>query len=154
MKFSFYFFPNQFVQKIVFFCVLLEENQDTFSEKCSVISGVLQGLVKVCKKYMEVNNFLLLIFSFEKYLLVQGFFNYSTRRQSIVFQSSLAVLFEGKLLEWRQLFSGEISWRGSNFPDGNFPPGQLSGGNYAGAIIQGVIIRGEIFLGGNCPRTR
>ena len=132
-----------------FFCVLALENQEAFSESCSLISGVLQGLVKVCKKYMEVNNFLLLIFSFEKYLLVQGFFNYSTRRQSIVFQSSLAVLFEGKLLEWRQLFSGEISWRGSNFPDGNFPPGQLSGGNYAG-----VIIRGEIFLGGNCPRTR
>ena len=60
MKFSFYFFPNQFVQKIVFFCVLAEENQDTFSEKCSLISGILQGLVKICKKYMEVNLFLFL----------------------------------------------------------------------------------------------
>ena len=95
---------------------------------------------------MEVNNFLLLIFSFEKYLLVQGFFNYSTRRQSIVFQSSLVVLSEGKLLEWRQIFSGEISWRGSNFPDGNFPPGQLSGGQLCGGNNPG-----GNYPGGNFP---
>ena len=101
IKFFCIFFPNQFLQKFVFFCVLALENEEAFSESCSLISGVLQGLVKICKKYVEVNNFLLLIFSFEKYLLVQGFFNYSTRRQSIVFQSSLVVLFEGKLLEWR-----------------------------------------------------
>ena len=55
-----YFFPNQIFQKIVFSCVLLEENQETFSEKCSPTSGVLQGLVKICKKYMEVNLILLL----------------------------------------------------------------------------------------------
>ena len=55
-----YFFPNQFFQKIIFFCILAEESQETFSEKCSLISGVLQGLVKTCKKYMEVNLFLLL----------------------------------------------------------------------------------------------
>ena len=43
------------------FCVLAEENQEAFSEKCSLISGViLQGLVKICKKYIEVNLFLLL----------------------------------------------------------------------------------------------
>ena len=55
-----YFFPNQFFQKIVFFCVLAEENEEAFSGRCSLISGVLQGLVKICKKYMEVNLFLLI----------------------------------------------------------------------------------------------
>ena len=43
-----YFYPNQFYQKIVFFCVLAEENHNAFSERCSLISGVL-----------EVNHFLL-----------------------------------------------------------------------------------------------
>ena len=55
-----HFFPNQFFQKVVFFCVLAEENQEAFSEMCSFISGVLEGLVKICKKFMEVNLFLLL----------------------------------------------------------------------------------------------
>ena len=55
-----YFFLDQFLQKNVFFCVLAEENQEAFSEKCSPVSGVLQGLVKICKKYMEVNLYLLL----------------------------------------------------------------------------------------------
>ena len=41
-------------------------------------------------------------------------------------------LFEGKFLQWRQLFSGEIIRE---------------------AIIQDAIILGEIFLEGNCPRT-
>ena len=44
-------------------CIFLRsggENQETFSEKCSVISNVLPGLVKICKKYMDVNLFLLL----------------------------------------------------------------------------------------------
>ena len=49
-----------------FFCVLAQENQEAFSESCSLISGALQGLVKICKKYMEVNNFLLLICCPEK----------------------------------------------------------------------------------------
>ena len=55
-----YFFPNQFFQHIAFFCILGEENQEAFSEKCYLMSGALQGLVKICKKYMEVNLFLLL----------------------------------------------------------------------------------------------
>ena len=55
-----YFFLDQFLQKNVFFCVLAEENQEALSEKCSPVSGVLQGLVKICKKYMEVNLYLLL----------------------------------------------------------------------------------------------
>ena len=110
--------------------------------------------------------------------MVEWFFNYSTRRQAIVFLSSLVVLFEGNVLEWGQLFSGEILWRGSNFPVvflreqfacliilggncpwGNFPRGQLYLGTIVrwviiwGIIIQEAIIRGTIFLGGNCPRT-
>ena len=61
-----YVFPNQFFQKMVFFCILAQENQEAFSERCSLISGVMQGLVKICKKYMEVNHFLLLFYSLEK----------------------------------------------------------------------------------------
>ena len=53
-----YFFCESIFQKL--FCVLAEENQAAFSERCSLISGVLQGLVNICKKYMEVNLFLLL----------------------------------------------------------------------------------------------
>ena len=61
------FFLSQFFQKNVFsFCVLVLENQEAFSESCSFISGVLQGLGKICKKYMEVNHFLLLICNLEK----------------------------------------------------------------------------------------
>ena len=46
MKFFFNFFPNQFFQKIGdFFCVLALENQEAFSERRSLVSGVLQGLV-------------------------------------------------------------------------------------------------------------
>ena len=40
-----------------FFCILAQEYQEAFSERCSLISGVLQGLVKICKKYMGVNHF-------------------------------------------------------------------------------------------------
>ena len=43
IKFFYIFFPNQF------FCVLASENQEAFSESCSLISSVLQGLVKICK---------------------------------------------------------------------------------------------------------
>ena len=60
MKFFGIFSESIFHKKIFFFCVLAKENQETFSEKCSLISGLLQGLVKICKKYMEVNLFLLL----------------------------------------------------------------------------------------------
>ena len=89
--------------------------------------------------------------------MVEWFFNYSIRRQCIVFLSSLVVLFEGSLFEWRWL----IYWGdfmvggGGDFPGGNFPRGQLSGGQLSGgAIIQGAIIRGgAIFVGGNYPRT-
>ena len=59
-----YFSPYQFFP--IFFCVLAKENQEAFSERFSLKSGVLQGLVKICKKYMEVNHFLLLSCSLEK----------------------------------------------------------------------------------------
>ena len=63
------------------------------------------------------------------------------------------------MLEWGQLFSGEILWRWGNGPGDNFPREQLSSGTIVrGAIIQeaimlGTIIQGAVFLGGNCPRT-
>ena len=70
MKFFCTFFSNQFFQKkIIFFCVLALENQEVFSESCSLISGVLHDSVKICKKYIEVNNFLLVTCTFEKQFL-------------------------------------------------------------------------------------
>ena len=53
------FFRINFSKKLYYFCILAEENQEVFSERCSIISRVLQGLVKMCKIYMEVNQFLL-----------------------------------------------------------------------------------------------
>ena len=109
---------------------------------------------------MEVNNFLLLICSLEKQLLVEWFFNYSTRRQAIVFLSLLVVLFEGNLLEWGQLFSGKILWWGGNFPGGrwfslgviilrgNFPWGQLSGAQFSsGQLSVGQLSGGQFSSG-------
>ena len=101
----FVFFSEPIFPKncIIFFCILEQENQEGFSESCSLISGVLQGLVRISKKYMEVNLFLLL--------------SWSTCMQCIVFRISLV---EGNLLEWGQLFSSEILWSVSNFPGGQF----------------------------------
>ena len=59
MKFFYIFFRINFSKKFNFFCVLAQENQDELSERCSLISVILQGLVKSCEKYMEVNHFLL-----------------------------------------------------------------------------------------------
>ena len=100
MKFFLYFFLKKLYY---FFCILEEENQEGFSESCSLISGVLQGLVRISKKYMEVNLFLLL--------------SWSTCIQCIIFLISLV---EGNLLEWGQLLSSEILWSVSNFPGGQF----------------------------------
>ena len=101
----FVFFSEPIFPKncIIFFCILEQENQEGFSESCSLISVVLQGLVRISKKYMEVNLFLLL--------------SWSTCMQCIVFRISLV---EGNLLEWGQLFSSEILWSVSNFPGGQF----------------------------------
>ena len=80
--------------------------------------------------------------------------HYSTCRQCIVSLSSLVLLFEGNLLEWEKLFSGEICCgggilRGANFffggGGGSFPRGQLS-------LV--AIVRAAIFLRGSCPRTK
>ena len=60
MKFFCIFFSESIFPKDCIFCVLGEENQEAFSENYSLISGVLQGLVKICRKYMEVSLFLLL----------------------------------------------------------------------------------------------
>ena len=82
--------------------------------------------------------------------MVEWFFNYSTRRQCIVFFSSLIVLLEGNWLDWRQLFSGEILWWGDRFLGGQFPLWAIP----RAAIIKVANIHGKIFLGSNCPRTQ
>ena len=97
----------------------------------SLVSGFLQDLVKICIKYIEANNFLLL--------------NYITRRQCIVFLSSLVVLFGGNLCEWGQLFSREILWwgGGGQFFRAKFPRGQMPGGDFSSrVIVRGAIVRG------------
>ena len=67
-----YFFPNQFFKKyIYFFCGLAQENQEAFSESSSLIKEVLQGLAKICKRYLETNHFSILICHFERYFLVE-----------------------------------------------------------------------------------
>ena len=65
--------------------------------------------------------------------MLEWFFNHSTYRKCIVFFSSLVVLFEGSLLEWRLLFFGEILWWVRQFSSEAI----IWGG---GAIIQGAIV--------------
>ena len=93
MNFFGIFFQINFSKNCIFW-VLVEENQEAFREKCSLISGVLQGIVKTCKKYME-GNLAVILYD-------------STCRQCIVCLSLLVVFAEGNLLEWGQLFSREI----------------------------------------------
>ena len=59
MKFYVLFSESIFLKNCIF-CVLALERQVSFSERYSLISGILQGLVKTCKKYIEVNHFSLL----------------------------------------------------------------------------------------------
>ena len=66
MKYFWIFSESIFSKNCILGEILTQENQEAFSESCSLISGALQGLVKICKKYMEVNHFLLLIYSLEK----------------------------------------------------------------------------------------
>ena len=61
MKFFVFFSETNFPKSY-----LAQENQESFSERCSLITGILQGFVKSCKKYTEVNHFLLLSCSLEK----------------------------------------------------------------------------------------
>ena len=98
MNFFGIFFQINFSKNCIFW-VLVEENQEAFSEKCSLISGVLQGIVKTCKKYME-GNLAVILYD-------------STCRQCIVCLSLLVVFAEGNLLEWGQFFSGAIILRGN-----------------------------------------
>ena len=56
INFSFFFFFAFWRKKI----------KEAFSERCSLISVILPGFVKICKKYIEVNHFLLLSCSLEK----------------------------------------------------------------------------------------
>ena len=56
----FVFFSDSIFPESCIFCVLAQENQEAFSESCSLITGVWQGLVEICQKYIEVNHFLLL----------------------------------------------------------------------------------------------
>ena len=50
--------------------------------------------------------------------------------QDIVLRSSLIVLFDRNLLEWGQLFLGEILWWGGNFTEDNHPVGNYPGGSF------------------------
>ena len=94
---------------------------------------------------MEVNHFLLLICSLEKLFLVKWFFNYSTRRQCIVFLSSLVVLFEETWLSWGNYFRREIHGERENFRGTTFLRGNCPGSNYIqGQLSSGAIVRGEI----------
>ena len=106
--------------------VLVQENLEAFHLlRCvSLISGILQGVAKIFKKYMEINHFLLLSCSLKRWLLVEWFFNYSTHRPGIVLLSTLVVLFQGNVLRWGQIFLEEIFLWG-NFHRGKFSSKQL-----------------------------
>ena len=106
--------------------VLVQENLEVFHLlRCvSLISGILQSVAKMFKKYMEVNHFLLLSCSLKRWLLVEWFFNYSTHRPGIVLLSTLVVLFQGNVLRWGQIFLEEIFLWG-NFHWGKFSSKQL-----------------------------
>ena len=65
VKFFCIFFPNQFFL-LFFFAFWRKKIKEAFSERCSLISVILPGFVKICKKYIEVNHFLLLSCSLEK----------------------------------------------------------------------------------------
>ena len=54
-----YFFGINFSKRLYFFA-FWQKKIRRHLVKCCIISGVLQGLVKICKKYIEVNLFLLL----------------------------------------------------------------------------------------------
>ena len=102
------------------------------------MSGVLQGLVKICKKYMEINR--------------SSLPSCSNRRQCIVFLCLLVGLFGKNLVDWGNYFRGKFYGNGKIFLWGNRPRENFLGTISCGAIIQGVNVQGN-YLGGNCPRT-
>ena len=61
MKFFVYFSETIFPKSY-----LAQENQESFSERCSLQGDILQGFFKSYKKYIEENHFLLLSCSLEK----------------------------------------------------------------------------------------
>ena len=91
---------------------------------------------------MKLNHFLFLSCSLEKLLLVEWFFNYSTRSPCIVLLSLLVVLFWGNLLECEQLFFGEILWWGG---------GREQFSSWA-IILGGQLFRGQLFGGQSSRR--
>ena len=94
---------------------------------CSLVSGFLQGLVKICIKYIEANHFLLL--------------NCSTRRQCIVFLSSLVALFGGICVSRGNYFRGKFYGEGG----GAISRDQISLRTIVrGRISSRVIVRGAI----------
>ena len=107
---------------------------------CSLVSGFLQGLVKICIKYIEANHFLLL--------------NCSTRRQCIVFLSSLVALFGGICVSRGNYFRGKFYGEGggSNFPGPNFLENNCPGEDFLEGNCAGSNCLRLIFLGGNYPR--
>ena len=148
-------FRISFSKKWYFFCILALENQQAFSERCSLISGVMQGLVKICKKYMEVNYFLLLFCSLEKKIwwndsliiaLVDNAQFSAAHSQNFLSGSNY---FRGKFYSEETNFQ-ETIFLGGSCPERNHPGGKHPGGNYAGEQLFGG---GAIFLEGNCPRT-
>ena len=60
------FFSESFFPQNCNFCLSAQENQTAFSKRCSLINSILQGLVKICKKYIGVNHFSLKSSSLEK----------------------------------------------------------------------------------------
>ena len=123
-----YFFWNQFFKKKIRWHLV----------KSALLQGMFcKGLVKICKRYMEVNHFLVLICHLERYFLVGWFFNVdnSTRRQCKFTKFTRSTLW------------GEFAWVGAIIFVGNFMVrGQFSGGNCMG----GQFSSGAIILWGNC----
>ena len=118
---------------------MTEENQEVLSKRCSLIRDVLQGLVKTCKRYMEANHFLILICRLEKYFLVEWslIVDSGTRKQCIVFLSSLVYSLWGICLSGGNCFRGKFYGEGEHFSGDNFPRRKLSGRKLCGEQLSG-----------------
>ena len=65
MKFFCIFFRINFFKNSIFFVFWRKKIRR------HLVKGALQGLVKICKRHMEVNRFLILNCRLEKYFLVE-----------------------------------------------------------------------------------
>ena len=147
MKFFRIFFRIIFPKKYIFLCSGLRKPRCIYWK---MFCYMWCSLVKICKKYIEVNHVLLL--SLRPWKITVGLVHYSTRRQCIVFLNSLVVHFGGNLLELGQLFSEEILWWAGEILRGdNFPLGQSSWGNYPGGNHPGENYPEENFPRGQMP---